>query len=258
MLGSLIKSNCVILATNGRCASPIKTANHIVCQQQRQGYSYVIRILSSRGGGINEQNQTEEKQNWNGNCARINGTRFPAEDHENRIVLHAPVHGYRTKPFTWRELQKICQIEKDYTKLSRSVNQQYQYQLHMRKVKHEYKTINDFILCSKFGFQAQKIEGEDCKVALFNGIGANNMKESLCAVVPNDFPYFVEDDVEHWVLWKIGTSPCTEQEIESAKREIQEKLNPSRIIDTIHWTNPPHLRSFPDFDHVHILCLVQR
>jgi hypothetical protein len=41
--------------------------------------------------------------------------------------------------------------------------------------------------------------------------------------------------------------------VEWAKAEVQERIGPVR--EFMHWINPPHLKSIPDIDHVHILCL---
>lgn len=74
----------------------------------------------------------------------------------------------------------------------------------------------------------------------------------------NDFPYYFEEGIEHWVVWKLGGDIST-IEIENGKMEILKKadcsnvelINDSSVF--LHWLNPPELKSLPDVDHIHIL-----
>ncbi len=74
----------------------------------------------------------------------------------------------------------------------------------------------------------------------------------------NDFPYYFEEGIEHWVVWKLGGN-ISANEIENGKVEILREAgysNKDLINDTsvfLHWLNPPELKSLPDVDHVHIL-----
>lgn len=87
----------------------------------------------------------------------------------------------------------------------------------------------------------------------------------------NDFPYYYLPGIQHWILWKLGCELPTSTELANAKKEILKshhllhdptqglvKRNAlERIINDdevfLHWTNPPHLRSLPGINHVHIL-----
>ena len=72
----------------------------------------------------------------------------------------------------------------------------------------------------------------------------------------------MEDNVVHYVLWKYNNSTSnnkniptsiTEKEIEDAKRLLE--INPTiHATEILHWSNPPHLKSIPEIDHVHFLC----
>ncbi|KAL3779009.1 hypothetical protein ACHAW5_010000 [Stephanodiscus triporus] len=111
------------------------------------------------------------------------------------------------------------------------------------------------------------------------------------SLVPNNFPYDVDEGIEHWCLWKIGGSSSTEsismEEMAWALRELQCISENSRgciihrdgrtfdkpddasrtpanvgqvrksaaISDAIYWVNPPHLQSMPEICHAHILVL---
>jgi len=93
----------------------------------------------------------------------------------------------------------------------------------------------------------------------------------------NDFPYYIQDGIEHWCLWKLKEK-VTEEDIRIAKDYLKHSgsavaadnsssgkgsaasdtdphKNAGVLVDTLHWINPPHLKSVPDIDHAHILCL---
>jgi len=211
------------------------------------------RLFSYRGGDDTVQNPK--------NYSPLPQDDQEEEDFENtRIFMHNPEYGYRINPFAWKELYQICIVEKSLSKLSRSVIQQYEYQLYTRKIKYTYKTIIDHILCSKFHFE-QRTDKETG--LLYAHPTLSQVQKEMnpayqIAVLPNEFPYYLADDVKHWVLWKLGSQPCTKDEIAEAKLAIQSKLHPVLVQDFIHWTNPLNLKSIPEIDHVHILCLIQK
>ena len=89
----------------------------------------------------------------------------------------------------------------------------------------------------------------------------------------NDFPYYYSSGIQHWILWKLG-GVVTSDEVADANREIlrrgiskhdatqqhgrlKGKEDFEEIITDhdvfLHWVNPPHLKSLPGIDHVHIL-----
>ena len=87
----------------------------------------------------------------------------------------------------------------------------------------------------------------------------NNVHDKTQIVLSlNDFPYYFEAGVEHWVVWKLG-DPISTIDIENGKMEILREVGCSNvdfINDTsvfLHWLNPPELKSLPDVDHIHIL-----
>ncbi len=75
--------------------------------------------------------------------------------------------------------------------------------------------------------------------------------ESLMLVL-NDHPYFFEDDMEHFVLWKLAADAVSEEEIETAVSHLESNGHKSLL----RWTffqNPPSLMSIPEISHAHIL-----
>jgi hypothetical protein len=75
--------------------------------------------------------------------------------------------------------------------------------------------------------------------------------KSTTSLVKNDYPYFIESDIEHWVLWKLYAE-LSREDVDKAIQELQSSYGD--ILDTIWWENPPALKSLPDINHVHILA----
>lgn len=160
------------------------------------------------------------------------------------------VIGYRVNPFSWEELRDIVDQD-DLSYLSRSVMQQYEYEIYKIHSNKTWHSVYDHIMCSKFGAPSVLIEESGLQKANLDNLD----KLPTLALLPNEFPYFVEEPIQHWVLWKLGSS-CTDDDIEWAKTELQERIGP--IHDFLYWTNPPHLRSVMEIDHAHILCLPEQ
>lgn len=116
----------------------------------------------------------------------------------------------------------------------------------------------------------------------------NESTSTIIVLSINDFPYYFSPGIDHWVLWKLG-GHLTNGEISRAKLDILQSHrdkgsgcknrnhdgsdniynlsrknnsdeffeNSNRMADDtsifLHWINPPHLKSLPGIDHVHIL-----
>ena len=105
-----------------------------------------------------------------------------------------------------------------------------------------------------------------------NNVDSDNEYDTLKLCI-NDFPYYYLPGIQHWILWKLGGELPTSTELANAKKEILKESTShlqhdptqgllkgnamERIINDdevfLHWINPPHLRSLPGIDHVHIL-----
>jgi hypothetical protein len=153
----------------------------------------------------------------------------------------------RKTPFTWPELVQIVEKEKNLAKLCRSVEDQRGYDLHRQEMSQNWVSIYDFILWSKFGFDRVLVNGRWHSQPRLSEV--TEVHKSLRL---NDFPYYVQDGILHYVLWKT-LEDVTEEEIQEACDKLIDTKNAIKII---HWINPPHLKSLPEIDHVHFLCLV--
>lgn len=153
----------------------------------------------------------------------------------------------RKTPFTWPELLQIVEKEKNLAKLCRSVKDQRGYDVHRQELKQNWASIYDFILFSKFGFDRVLVDSRWHSQPRLSELTL--VHKSLWL---NDFPYYVQDGILHYVLWKT-LEDVTEEEIQEARNKLIDTKN---AIEIIHWINPPHLKSLPEIDHVHFLCLV--
>ena len=165
-------------------------------------------------------------------------------------------YGYASEPLTWPELVQIIDTEKDLAKLSRSVEQQRVYMVYRDELLKEWKSVYDHILVSKFDFEKHLIENTEQdgrNATLWEAYPPlSEVKEIKKELLPNDFPYYFADGIEHWCLWKL-CEDVDDGEIEQAKRDLEEMHGD--VVDFLSWRNPPHLKSLPDIDHIHILCL---
>lgn len=176
--------------------------------------------------------------------------------HEEIEASLGPDRKVATKPFVWSELQHIVN-EGDPTMHSRSMQVQHDYILHTREVKAQWRSINDYILYSKFDFE--RIRNEESGL-YESSPSLEAMKEMMkegerieTRLLLNEYPYYVADGIEHWCLWKLG-GMVTKDEISEAANELNRNRN-KKMDDVLTWVNPPHLQSIPDIDHAHLLCL---
>ena len=201
-------------------------------------------------------------------------------DADQRIRLPNLKYGYRTVPLEWDEI--VYAVEHDIALLSRSVTQQRDYEIYRRdlRLRHGWQTVLDHVLCTKFPniFQIAAVKQvdangeargllrrahpslEDAKAAIAHDPTQSNQtlteaNTTTTALVRNDFPYYMADGLEHWVLWKLG-GPCSNEDVARAKQELVSK-HQMDATNMIHWVNPPNLQSLPAIDHVHIIGRVK-
>lgn len=220
------------------------------------------------------------------------------------IHLPSVKYGYRTTRYEWSELKHIILVEQNLDRLCRSIDQQMEYELFKRQVTKTYKSVLDYVLCTKLDvlqcvdaetglayaqlqLQLQPLMPNPSTSTSTSSATSLTQPEtdtttsssspppSKTIVVRNDFPYYTAENIHHYVLWKLH-GICTDDDIAQAKEDVELELElgggivqggiyndndekkQSVVIDCLHWINPPHLKSLPDIDHVHILCLLQQ
>ncbi len=182
---------------------------------------------------------------------RLKDLGLSAIDGNKRLSIELPVlkYGYRKQPLTWEQLQTIILVENNLAKLSRSSDQQRDYEIFRCCLKQEYQSVLDYVLITKFGME--KIPGNDGRCQAYPLL--KDIAETKIVLVPNDFPYFMDKGITHFILWKTRETVLP-RDIEDAKKELGKRM---KVLDFLHWINPPHLQSLPDIDHVHILCRLE-
>ena len=158
-------------------------------------------------------------------------------------------YGYRKERYQWEELKQIIHEQDDLDKLSRCEQDQREYEVFRYHLKQQYSSIVDYILITKFGFgQANNDEG------LWHSVPSlQEYKVPRKILVKNDFPYYTAPNIVHYILWKIKED-LTPSEIEEAETELKTSFG---ALDVVQWTNPPRLKSLPEIDHAHFLCLMK-
>lgn len=173
-----------------------------------------------------------------------------SDDSAKRIRLPNLKYGYRSDPFEWEELLALFDTDTpDLRRLSRSVEQQRDYEVFKRDLLLTWRSVLDSILCKTFDTIFERNVNEDGKyIALPN---LSDVQGTHTRLVLNDFPYFMEPGIDHYVLWKIGGGACNETDICERKQQLVEMGYDETMI---HWVNPPNLKSIPEVDHVHLLA----
>ncbi len=233
---------------------------------------------------------------------------------------------FATAKYTWQDLKEI--ITNKRFPIYRSVDQETFYRLYSRQLKQEWKSVCDFVLHCKFGFERRLISVPEPRPVSANENRANSrvnndqsdkggnqnndgemdknddsssscgvtisiqtksdLNEGNCGrlnlptlpliprppngyvwsitspstpeeiaepqriIAMNDFPYYMEENIEHWCLWKLGGGDVDENDIKWAKEELSTRDD---ISEMLHWINPEQYKSLPDIDHAHIICL---
>jgi len=156
------------------------------------------------------------------------------------------------KPMSWTQVVDIIHKQALHL-LARSHDQEAEYQDHRDSLRKEWRHPIEFILHSKFGFDKRRIPESELWESSPSLHEITQTQVKLC---PNDYPYYFEDGIEHWVLWKLMGN-VTNDDIQLAKDELINlyAISDKAVKDMVHWVNPHHLKSLPEIDHAHILCL---
>jgi hypothetical protein len=172
----------------------------------------------------------------------VNGTAQEPATSSSHVRSRAPI-----PLLTWVRVKKI--IEKgELALLGRSDTQQQEYDAFREGLVHEWDSVGDFILHTKFGIGASINLQSSRKYS-----HRDEITSSRIVVGPNDFPYNFEPGICHVIVWKIGGDLTTE-DINECIQQI--KNSNAGLRDLAMYINPPALKSIPDVDHAHILYFV--
>lgn len=170
-------------------------------------------------------------------------------------VSLGPGRAFHSQPLDWKQLKDIVN-KKEFYSLTRSIDDEKVYFLYKEHVKRTWKSLYHHVLHHKFQLDKKRIhESMDRRweVVVQN---INQENHTQIRLLPNDFPYFLSNKIEHWCLWKLKEN-VTDDDVNVAKEQLVSMTSSSHgtIIDFISWINPTYLKSVPDIDHAHILVL---
>ncbi|KAL3903430.1 MAG: hypothetical protein SGARI_005385 [Bacillariaceae sp.] len=172
------------------------------------------------------------------------------------ITLPTLPYGYRTTRASWEELVQIIREEQDIPKLSRSAQQQHDYEVFRQHMKEQYASSLDYILIAKFGLEAVAVkntmhenpESSQRSFPLQRWKAKQSLAEietPMTVLIPNDFPYYNETGVEQYVYWKTNES-ISEEEILQVQKDLRQNFGAD---DILFWVNPTALQSLPEVEH---------
>jgi hypothetical protein len=170
------------------------------------------------------------------------------------------------RPLSWAETKEIIHGN-ELHRLARSRAQEEKYQIYCDRLRKTWRFPVDYILHSKFGYDKRLVREKKDGVSSNNGTEPemidlwevspvlHPIAESNIRLCLNDFPYYFEEGIEHYILWKLKGS-VTYEEIKAAEDHIineEGRRERNKAAEIIHWVNPHHLKSLPEIDHAHIL-----
>lgn len=161
---------------------------------------------------------------------------------------------------SWAEVREVM-ASNALEKLGRLPEQLARYRQQTEVMRSEFGTVGDFILHHRFGFP-YLTRPEDGKkyVVVPSSSGRRTDDHGGGEGVPrttsggskrvvwakNDFPYALEADISHFLLWSL--QPLPPQQLEQL---IQQHVVPDE--EFVYFVNPPALQSVQNVFHAHVL-----
>jgi len=143
------------------------------------------------------------------------------------------------KPFSWEEL--VSAVSSNRLELLGRVPEKLQYyREQMAIIRLEFESIEDYLHHNVFGYSTTT--STNGKLMVVHPI----KHKKIIVFRKNDFPYSLEEGIEHYLLW--STEELTIEEIEE-----NIKNNIPKESKFCYFVNPPILRSVKTIHHAHVL-----
>ncbi|KAJ2792784.1 hypothetical protein H4R20_006723 [Coemansia guatemalensis] len=146
------------------------------------------------------------------------------------------------KPISWSHFKKLVDTD-DLGSLVRSYEVKIAYEHHKIKVLQHYDSMADYL-------QKNALADFIAETNLPGFDAASPITSSDFLFLRNDFPYHLEDDIEHWVLWCKKRLDIGYVAPEAAVQAIMRKFG--HDIEWRYIVNPVHLQSVPQLSHAHV------
>ena len=171
-----------------------------------------------------------------------------------------------TEKISFALLQQ-CIAKHELHKLGRSDDQEAAFQDSKRDCTLKWRSMKDFILSVVLGFP-YNIDESSGKRFVSSDTEERMMGPHKCfkLLKLNDFPYYFEDDVVHFLLWKLGLEDVTDADILDAVTDLKAKvvrgmapgIPPGYEFVTFdYFNNPLYLKSVPEINHAHLLVQIR-
>ncbi|GMI30752.1 hypothetical protein TeGR_g12736 [Tetraparma gracilis] len=168
----------------------------------------------------------------------------------NKRFQREPFQKDNARPMGWYEAVRVVKNYSTLHHLGRSPANETSYMESRARTQEKYASSADLIKVEKFGLP-RETDDERGKIRAGKGGGGGGQLR----LTENDFPYYFDAGIAHYVLWKLGEEALTQSEIDAAMAELKEREGAKRCS---FWINPPELKSIPELDHAHIIVLCGR
>lgn len=134
--------------------------------------------------------------------------------------------------------EEVCELlrEGNFESFNRNKENTEKYENNKIDTRNTYKSTKDMILINMLNHKSTVMDNK-----LAATYCENNLRTNLC---PNNFPYLLESNILHLLLWSI--EELTDEEV---SRILKSKLNGKEYI---YFRNPEHLRSIPSVFHIQV------
>lgn len=133
----------------------------------------------------------------------------------------------------WDELKNAIERD-DWQKLKRSEEMNREYQEFQAQILNSYSSVSEYVL-------KEKMEGREAEQGMI--------------LLPNDFPYDLDPEIGHYVLWFVGSDEDHHQDTEVLKAKFKTYLEEELDYDefeTLIYINPKHNQTIPQIPHCQV------
>jgi len=147
----------------------------------------------------------------------------------------------------WNEVKNIINTNK-LEFLGRNEEQQKVYEEFRQDILLKYENVSQYLYITKFNFNSNINNNNNKLIA----IRPDNIDINKTYLYLNDFPYNFNNNIKHYVLWKL--SLITKEEVDEVAKKLVQDMS---AIDYCTYINPPALKSVLDIEHGHILIYLR-
>lgn len=143
------------------------------------------------------------------------------------------------QPWTWQQVQHICE-QKQYHLLVRNPSSEDSYNARLQYIDQNFVSIKDFVLHAIFEHQEMERNSQG-KIQIVEPV------QPGVRLRLNDFPYFFEKNIDHFVLWSFPNALTQQQ----AHDYLEQKFGDMSKV--LYFCNPAHLQSVKAVPHYQVM-----